>query len=117
MTKQATEWNEAEVRTWLAARIAAARADQVAAERGGRDRQDDCDIAAAKEMVCTLVNDATGSRERFLAALDALLARDEYIWRGVYDDRRFDRHVRSAVRKVRGMAKTGSGFDRLLRYQ
>lgn len=119
MTKQATAWNEADVRTWLTSRIAAARADQVAAERGGRDRQDDCDIAAAEEMVCTSVSTsaATASQAGFVAALDALLDRDEYIWRGVYDDRRFDRHVRSAIRKIRKMAKANTGFERLLRYQ
>lgn len=119
MTKQATAWNEADVRTWLTSRIAAARADQVAAERGGRDRQDDCDVAAAEEMVCTslLAGAATSSQASFTAALDALLEREEYIWRGVYDDRRFDRHVRSAVRKIRKMTKTNFGFDRLLRYQ
>lgn len=122
MTKQATTvtaWNEVDVRTWLTSRIAAARADQVAAERGGRDRQDDCDVASAEEMVCTLLlaGAATSSQASFTAALDALLERDEYIWRGVYDDRRFDRHVRSAIRKIRKMAKTNTGFDRLLRYQ
>lgn len=122
MTKQATTataWNEADVRAWLTSRIAAARADQVAAERGGRDRQDDCDVAAAEEMVCTLLSTgaAASSQASFTAALDALLERDEYIWRGVYDDRRFDRHVRTAIRKIRKMAKTNTGFDRLLRYQ
>ncbi|WP_375272711.1 hypothetical protein [Sphingomonas sp.] len=119
MTKQATAWNEADVRTWLTSRIAAARADQVAAERHGRDRQDDCDLAAAEEMVCASLctNAATSSQATFTAALDALLERDEYIWRGVYDDRRFDRHVRTAIRKIRKMAKTNTGFDRLLRYQ
>ena len=119
MTKQVIDWNEAAVRTWLASRIASARADQVAAQRRGRDGEDDCDQAAAEEMVCTLVNkDAvTNSQANLVAALDQLLERDDYIWRGVYDDRRFDRHVRSAIRKIRKMAKTNTGFDRLSRYQ
>jgi len=119
MTKQATIWDEGAVRAWLASRIVSARADQVAAERYGYDRRDDCDIATAEEMVCTLVQSdaATASQASFIAALDALLARDEYIWRGVYDDRRFDRHVRSAVRKIRTMAKTNTGFDKRSRFQ
>jgi hypothetical protein len=37
------EWDGAAVRKWLESRIIAARADQVAAERYGRERQDDCD--------------------------------------------------------------------------
>lgn len=119
MTKQAVAWDEAAVRTWLHSRIASTRADQAAAQRRGRDGEDDCDLAAAEEMVCTRLDDraATSSQASFVAALDGLLARDEYIWRGIYDDRRFDRHVRSAIRKVRKMAKTNTGFDRLSRYQ
>jgi hypothetical protein len=119
MTKQVIDWNEAAVRTWLASRIASTRADQVAAQRRGRDGEDDCDQAAAEEMVCTLVNkDAvTNSQANLVAALDQLLEREDYIWRGVYDDRRFDRHVRSAIRKIRKMAKTNTGFDRLSRFQ
>lgn len=41
-------WDEGIVRTWLEKRIAAARADQIAAERAGRGGQDDCDKAAAE---------------------------------------------------------------------
>ena len=73
--KPMTEWDSAAVRAWLAGRIAAARADQVAAERYGRARQDDCDIAAAEEMVCTLLkgSDAANAQQSFADELKALL--------------------------------------------
>ena len=113
------DWDGERVRTWLQSRIASAKADQVAAERGGRERQDDCDKAAAEEMVCTRVNDArsTGSQAAFAEALRALADRDDFIWSGVYDDTRFDRHVRSYIRKLAKMAKANQGFDNLKRYQ
>jgi predicted RNase H-like nuclease (RuvC/YqgF family) len=113
------EWDSTAVRTWLESRIVAARADQVAAEKYGRDRQDDCDMAAAEEMVCTLLKakEAVNSQLAFADELKALLERDDYIWRGVYDDRRFDRHVRSAIRKLVKMTKTNTGFENVARYQ
>ncbi|WP_019517617.1 hypothetical protein [Sphingomonas sp. Mn802worker] len=115
----AGEWDGAAVRAWLSGRVAAARADQVTAQRRGRDGEDDCDVAAAEELVCSHVDNAamTATQAGFIVALDALAHRDDYIWRGVYDDRRFDRHVRAAVRKVRRMAKGNTGFDRRSHYQ
>lgn len=112
-------WDPVAVRRWLDARIAAARADQVAAERYGRERQDDCDKAAAEELVCSAVNteQAIAQQDTFTGQLKALQARDQYVWRGVYDDDRFDRHVRSYVRKLIKMAKTGTGFENVRRYQ
>ncbi|MEG3082132.1 hypothetical protein U1707_00620 [Sphingomonas sp. PB2P12] len=114
-----TDWDAAKVRKWLDSRIAASRADQVAAERGGWGQQDDCDKASAEEMVCTLMQakDSAIDQKRFAVDLKTLLDRDEFIWRGVYDDTRFDRHVRSYVRKLAKMAKTNVGFDRTARYQ
>lgn len=119
VTKLAMEWDGAIIRTWLGSRIAAARADQVAAERYGRERQDDCDMAAAEEMVCTVLmrGDTPNDQRTFTTELKALLDRDDYMWRGVYDDRRFDRHVRAYVRKLSKMAKTNDGFGNLKRYQ
>lgn len=112
-------WNGAAVRTWLERRIAAARADQVAAERAGYGQRDDCDKAAAEEMVCAALDTerATAQQATFIEALKALLDRDDYVWRGVYDDARFDRHVRAYVRKLTRMAKANEGFDRLGRFQ
>jgi hypothetical protein len=119
VAKPVTEWDGAAVRAWLASRIAAARADQVAAERPGRARQDDCDVAAAEEMVCTLLKDGDGvdAQEAFVGELNGLLDRDDYVWRGVYDDRRFDRHVRAYIRKLSKMAKANEGFGNVKRYQ
>lgn len=119
MSKNMKDWDGAAVRTWLESRIVAARADQVTAERYGRERQDDCDMAAAEEMVCTLLKgkEAVNSQLVFAEELKTLLERDDYIWRGVYDDRRFDRHVRSVIRKLMKMAKTNTGFENVARYQ
>jgi hypothetical protein len=112
-------WNGAVVRTWLESRIASARADQVAAERYGRERQDDCDMASAEEMVCTLLKgkESLNNQAAFVDELKALLNHDDYMWRGVYDDRRFDRHVRSTIRKLLKMAKTNDSFRNVTRYQ
>ncbi|WP_083671903.1 hypothetical protein [Sphingomonas montana] len=112
-------WDGGIVRTWLDSRIVAARADQVAAERGGRALQDDCDKATAEEMVCTLMKAgaAADAQASFLDGLRLLLDREDYVWRGVYDDMRFDRHVRSYIRKLARMAKTNDGFGKTAHYQ
>jgi hypothetical protein len=113
------EWDGAMVRRWLESRIVAARADQVAAERAGRGEQDDCDKATAEEMVCTLLKGkaALNTQSALADELKALLDRDDYVWRGVYDDRRFDRHVRTYIRKLMKMTKANTGFGNTSRYQ
>ncbi|WP_404713860.1 hypothetical protein [Sphingomonas sp. MMS24-J13] len=115
----APEWDGAMVHIWLERRIIAARADQVTAERAGRGEQDDCDKAAAEEMICTLLKGkaATNAQGTLVDELKALLDRDDYIWRGVYDDRRFDRHTRTYIRKLMKMAKTNTGFGNTTHYQ
>ncbi|HXH15416.1 MAG TPA: hypothetical protein VNJ10_04730 [Sphingomonas sp.] len=112
-------WDGSVVRTWLASRIVAARSDQVVAERGGRDLQDDCDKATAQEMVCLLLKGkpSVDAPDSFTAELRALLDRDEYIWRGIYNDTRFDRHVRTYIRKLVKMTKTNEGFGNTTHYQ
>ena len=117
--KVATEWDGANVRRWLESRVVASRSDQVAAERAGRGRRDDCDKSTAEEMVCTILQgkDSTGDRSAFARDLRALLDSDEFVWRGVYDDTRFDRHVRSYVRKLIKMTKANDGFEKTWRYQ
>lgn len=119
MAGSGEDWDGTAVRTWLGARREAARADQVTAERGGRERQDDCDKAAAEEMVCaSLMSDKTSaSQATFVAHLKGLMDRDSYIWRGIYDDQRFDRHARSYIRKLMRMARTNEGVFNLNRYQ
>ncbi|TCP98957.1 hypothetical protein C8J46_104509 [Sphingomonas sp. PP-F2F-A104-K0414] len=113
-------WHGAVARKWLESRVVAARADQVVAERGGRELQDDCDKASAEEMVCSLILKAKASldtQEAVSNLLRALLERDDYIWRGVYDDTRFDRHVRSYAKKVIRMVKLNDGFEKVTHYQ
>jgi predicted RNase H-like nuclease (RuvC/YqgF family) len=119
MVSEAKEWDGAMVRTWLESRVAAARADQVTAQRAGRGHEDDCDIANAEETVCAQLKGkaATDSQSAFAAELKALLDRDDYMGRGVYDERRFDRHVRSYIRKLMKMTKTNTGFGNVTHYQ
>ncbi len=119
MREPQKEWDGPAVSKWVESRIAAARADQVAAERYGRERQDDCDKAAAEEMVCAAVRSdrVTRLRATFDAELKALLNCSDYVWRGVYNDNRFDRHVRSYIRKLIKMAKDNDGFENTKRYQ
>lgn len=70
-------------------------------------------------MVCAALRntEAVHSQSAFTDALRHLLDRDLYIWRGVYDDSRFDRHVRSYVRKLLKMARDNQGFEKTRRYQ
>ncbi|GGE72005.1 hypothetical protein [Sphingomonas prati] len=119
MVVAAKAWDGGIVRIWLEKRVVAARAEQVSAERGGRAQQDDCDKATAEEMVCTLLKGkpAVDDQQAFAGELRALLERDDYVWRGVYDDTRFDRHVRTFVRKLIRMAKTNDGFENVAHYQ
>lgn len=117
--KTPADWNGDAVRKWLESRIVASRSDQVEAERGGRKEQDDCDKATAEEMVCSILlrKPSMDDRKAFADDLRALLDRDDYIWRGVYDDTRFDRHVRSYIRKLVKMIRTNEGFEKIGRYQ
>jgi len=119
MAAETRPWDGEGVRRWLASRIAAARTDQVTAERGGRVAQDDCDKATAEEMVCTLAatGKAADATDTFAASLRALLDREEYIWRGIHDDRKFDRHVRTYIKKLLRMTKANDGFANVAHYQ
>ena len=114
-----TQWSGATVQKWLESRVVAARADQVEAQRAARSQHDDCDKATAEEMVCTILLEKPTMQEpkAFTADLRALLDRDAYFCRGVYNDVRFDRHVRTFIRKLLKMTKTNTGFDRTGRYQ
>lgn len=119
MKEPSKPWDGAIVRKWLESRVIAARSDQVEAEKSGRSAQDDCDKASAEEMVCAALKgkDSTHLQSAFADALKSLLERDEYAWRGVYDDVRFERHVRAYLRKLLKMTKANSGFDNMTRYQ
>lgn len=115
----ARDWNGADVRKWLQSRVVAARSDQATAVRAGRSGEDDCDRASAEKMVCSLVKAErmTASQDAFADGLRALLDRDDYVWRGVCDDTRFDRHVRSFVKKLVKMTKANAGFENTGHYQ
>lgn len=119
MSEVALPWDGARVRIWLERRLAAARLDQAAADRRGYGAEDDYDKAAAEEWVCTALLGAgdIGDQQGFAARIKALVGQDDYRATGVNDDAKFERHVRSHLRKVAKMTKTNEGFDKTLRYQ
>ena len=112
-------WDGERVAHWLQSRLAATRLDQAAADRRGYDAQDDYDKAAAEEWVCRALQAGGQANDRiaFAEHLKVLLAQDEYRITGIYDDRRFDRQVRTILRKIVRMTKTNDGFANTLRYQ
>lgn len=119
MTNQSKPWDGELVSKWLARRFEVSRLDQAAADRRGYEARDDYDKAAAEEWVCNALKlgDAANDQAQFAAALKALLARDEYHRVGVHDERRFEREVRSCLRKIAKMTKTNTGFGNLLHHQ
>lgn len=112
-------WNGAQVRTWLERRFEAARLDQTAADRRGYEARDDYDVAAAEEWVCKTLKaaDCTNDQTQFAQRIKELIARDDYPVAGVNDDTRFERHVRSHLRKLAKMTRANEGFDKTRRYQ
>lgn len=110
-------WDGDLVRSWLESRIVAARLDQAAADKRGYEARDDYDMAAAEEWVCKTMKAAALDQAAFVDRISALLGEDEYPVTGIYDDRRFERHVRANLRKLAKMAKANTGFDNLLHYQ
>ena len=112
-------WDHELVCKWLDSRIEAAGLDQAAADRRGYEAQDDYDKAAAEEWVCRAVKTAAFKDDQaaFADRLKALLGQDEYRMTGIYDDRRFERHVRASIRKLARMTKANDGFGNTLRYQ
>lgn len=119
MSDPSKAWNEEMVRIWLERRRAAAKLDQVAADRRGYEANDDYDKAAAEEWVCTRlqVADSMDDQARFAQRVKDLLALDEYPATSIHDDAKFERHVRSHLRKLAKMTKANEGFEKTLRYQ
>ncbi|MFD1787902.1 hypothetical protein ACFSC3_09975 [Sphingomonas floccifaciens] len=119
MTEPSKPWDAALVRRWLERRYAAARLDQAAADRRGYDARDDFDKAAAEEWVCRALksDDCTNDQNALAARLKALIGQDDYPATSLYDDIRFERHVRSYLRKLAKMTKANEGFEKTLRYQ
>ena len=112
-------WDRKLVRAWLNSRFEAARLDQAAADKRGYEARDDYDQAAAREWVCrTLMTaECVDDQAAFATRLKDLLGQDEYPITGIYDDRRFERHVRAELRKLTRMTKANDGFENRSRYQ
>jgi hypothetical protein len=70
-------------------------------------------------MVCRALKtaDCTNEQAMFAKRLKELIGEDAYQATGIYDDTRFERHVRSHLRKLARMTKTNEGFEKTLRYQ
>jgi hypothetical protein len=119
MSEQTKAWDGEMVRRWLESRFSASRADQDAADKRGRSHEDDYDKAAAEEWVCRAVmrGDATADQKQFAERLKALLDQEDYDRAGVHDQRRFEREVRSYLRKLMKMTKANAGFENMLRFQ
>jgi hypothetical protein len=119
MNDPSKAWDGQLVRTWLERRFEASKLDQAAADRRGYEAQDDYDKAAAEEWVCRALKsaDSTNEQAAFAKNLKELIAQDEYQVTGIYDDTRFQRHVRGQLRKLARMTKTNEGFEKTLRYQ
>ena len=112
-------WDGEIVRRWLNARVQAARLDQAAADKRGYDARDDYDAAAAEQWVCEALTAGghADDQSEFAFHLKELLAQEEYVVTGVHDDRRFDRHVRTVLRKLGKMTKANTGFANTMRFQ
>lgn len=119
MSEPSMPWDPVLVRNWLERRVAASKQDQASADRRGYEARDDYDKAAAEEWVCRALQaaDCIDDQAAFARRLKALIAQEEYRVTGIYDDARFQRHVRGQLRKVAKMAKANAGFDNLLRFQ
>jgi hypothetical protein len=119
MSGSSQAWDGALVRKWLERRLSAARLDQATADKRGYEAQDDYDKAAAEEWVCRTLQAGGHADDQaaFAGQLKELLGREEYPITGIYDDRRFERHVRANLRKLARMTKANDGFANTLRYQ
>jgi hypothetical protein len=119
MTNPSKPWDAALVRRWLECRFEASRLDQAAADRRGYEARDDFDKAAAEEWSCRALKGADRSNDQvaFTALLKELIGKDEYPATGIHDDIRFERHVRTYLRKVAKMTKANGGFEKTLRHQ
>jgi hypothetical protein len=75
--------------------------------------QDDYDKAAAEGWVggCLKTVGRMHDQVSFAAQVKELLAQDEYRITGIYDDQRFDRHVRANLRKLARITNANAGFS------
>lgn len=119
MTEPSKPWNGEQVRKWLERRLEVSRLDQAAADRRGYEARDDYDKAAAEEWACRALKGAecTDDQAALARHLKELIAQDTYPATSIHDDERFDRHVRTYLRKLAKMAKANEGFEKMLRHQ
>jgi hypothetical protein len=119
MTDPLKLWDAALVRKWLERRSEASRLDQAAADRRGYEARDDFDKAVAEEWVCrALANaDCTNDQAALAARLKELIGQDEYPATGLHDDIRFERHVRTYLRKLVKMTEANEGLQKTFRHQ
>jgi len=119
MTTPPKPWDGEQVRKWLERRFEVSRLDQAAADRRGYDARDDYDKAAAEEWACRALKGAECSNDQaaFASRLKELIGQDDYPATGIYDDDRFERHVRTYLRKLARMTKANEGFEKMLRHQ
>ena len=118
MTDPLKPWDAALVRQWLERRLEASRLNQAAADRRGYEARDDFDRAAAEEWVCRALTsaDCTNDQAALAARLKELIGEDEYPATGLHDDIRFERHVRTYLRKLVKMTKANEGFEKTFRH-
>lgn len=119
MTNSSKPWDGTLVRKWLERRFDASRMDQAAADRRGYEARDDFDKAAAEEWSCRVLKsaDCTNYQAALAARLKELIGQHEYPATGINDDIRFERHVRTYLRKLAKMTKTNAGFEKTLHHQ
>lgn len=119
MTDMSKPWDGELVRKWLSRRFEVSRLDQAAADRRGYEARDDFDKAAAEEWACRALKDAecTNDQAAFAMRLKELISQDDYQTTSTYDDTRFERNVRTYLRKLAKMTTANEGFEKTLRYQ
>lgn len=119
MSNPSTAWHGELVRKWLERRFEASKLDQAAADRRGYEARDEYDKAAAEEWVCRALKtaDCTNEQAAFAKRIKELIGYEEYRVTGIYDDARFERHVRGHLRKLAKMTRANEGFENILRYQ
>jgi hypothetical protein len=119
MTNLSKPWDGELVRKWLERRFEASRLDQAVADRRGYEARDDYDKAAAEEWTSRALKGAacTNDQAAFATRLKELIGQDEYQATSTYDDARFERHVRTHLRKLAKMTKANEGFEKTLRHQ
>lgn len=119
MTNPSKPWDGAQVRKWLERRFEVSRLDQAAADRRGYEARDDYDKAAAEEWTCRALrqSESVNDQAAFASQLKELIGQDDYPATGIYDDVRFERHVRTYLRKLAKMTKANEGFEKMLRHQ